>query len=82
VGIGDGRLPFPEMVPNQDGAGVVDAVGSGVARLRVGDRVWLWEAAFNRADGTAQEYVALPERACRSSRRTSRALVLRRTHSV
>ena len=29
---------------------------------RVGERVWLWEAAGERADGTAQEYVALPAR--------------------
>jgi NADPH2:quinone reductase len=55
-------LPFPEMVPNQDGAGIVDAVGAGVPQSRVGERVWLWEAAWQRADGTAQEYVVLPER--------------------
>jgi NADPH2:quinone reductase len=57
-----GRLPFPEQVPNQDGAGVIDAVGPGVGPGRVGQRVWLWEAAWQRADGTAQEYVVLPER--------------------
>jgi len=54
------RTPFPEMVPNQDGAGVVDAVGPDVPTGRVGERVWLWEAAWQRADGTAQEYVVLP----------------------
>jgi NADPH2:quinone reductase len=59
---GDGQLPFPEVVPNQDGAGTVDAVGDGVDPSRVGERVWLWEAAWQRADGTAQEYVVLPER--------------------
>lgn len=59
---GDGQLPFPEVVPNQDGAGTVDAVGDGVDPSRVGERVWLWEAAWQRADGTAQEYVLLPER--------------------
>jgi len=53
--------PFPVMVPNQDGAGVVDAVGPGVVRLRPGARVWVWEAAWQRADGTAQEYVVLPQ---------------------
>ena len=51
-----------EQVPNQDGAGVVDAVGPGVGPDRVGQRVWLWEASWQRADGTAQEYVVLPER--------------------
>jgi NADPH2:quinone reductase len=54
--------PFPEVVPNQDGAGTIDAVGEGVDPSRLGGRVWLWEAAWERADGTAQEYVVLPER--------------------
>jgi NADPH2:quinone reductase len=53
---------FPEQVPNQDGSGVIDAVGDGVDAGRLGQRVWLWEAAYQRADGTAQEYIALPER--------------------
>jgi NADPH2:quinone reductase len=56
------KLAFPEIVPNQDGAGTIDAVGEGVAAERVGERVWLWEAAWQRANGTAQEYVVLPER--------------------
>jgi NADPH:quinone reductase len=56
-----GRLSFPEIVPNQDGAGTIDAVGDGVDSSRVGERVWLWEATWQRADGTAQEYVVLPE---------------------
>jgi NADPH:quinone reductase len=54
--------PFPEVVPNQDGAGTIDAVGTGVEPSRVGERVWLWEAAWQRPGGTAQEYVVLPER--------------------
>src|SRR2546421_1171908 len=58
---GGQALPFPEIVPNQDGAGTVDAVGPGVSPDRVGERVWLWEASWQRADGTAQEYVVLPE---------------------
>ena len=47
-------------VPNQDGGGVITAVGPGVPAGRVGERVWIWEAAWQRADGTAQDYVALP----------------------
>jgi NADPH:quinone reductase len=61
-GSASGRLPYPEVVPNQDGAGTIDAVGPGVAHSRVGERVWLWEATWQRANGTAQEYVILPER--------------------
>jgi NADPH2:quinone reductase len=57
-----GPLPFPEIVPNQDGAGTIDAVGDGVPESRVGERVWVWEAAWGRPDGTAQETVVLPSR--------------------
>ena len=54
-------LPFDDVVPNQDGAGVVDAVGAGVEHLQAGDRVWLALAAYQRADsGTAQEFAVLP----------------------
>jgi NADPH2:quinone reductase len=56
---GDG-LPFPEITPNQDGAGVVDAVGPGVDELAVGDRVWLYMAAASRPTGTAQESTVVP----------------------
>jgi NADPH:quinone reductase len=56
------ELAFPEAVPNQDGAGTIDAVGEGVDPARVGERVWVWEAAWQRANGTAQEYVVLPKR--------------------
>ncbi|SBW22990.1 NADPH:quinone reductase [Protofrankia symbiont of Coriaria ruscifolia] len=55
-------LPPTGLVPNQDGAGTVDAVGEGVDPARVGQRVWIWEAAWQRADGTAQEAVVLPAR--------------------
>jgi NADPH2:quinone reductase len=35
-----GPLPSPEVVPNQDGAGTIEAVGDGVDASRVGERVW------------------------------------------
>jgi NADPH:quinone reductase len=53
----------PAQVPNQDGSGVVDAVGQGVEAALLGLRVWVWEAAHERpAGGTAQEYAVLPAR--------------------
>ncbi|PPF46819.1 NADPH:quinone reductase [Pseudoclavibacter sp. AY1F1] len=55
-----GSLAFDEVVPNQDGAGVVDAVGEDVDGLVVGDRVWLYLAAHQRPTGTAQEFTVLP----------------------
>ena len=54
-------LAFPEVVPDQDGSGVVDAVGPGVDRLAVGDRVWVMLAAHQRPTGTAQELTVLPQ---------------------
>ncbi|MBB4660705.1 NADPH:quinone reductase [Conexibacter arvalis] len=57
-----GRALERPQVPNQDGAGVVEAVGDGVDELAPGQRVWLWDAAWRRTDGTAQELVALPAR--------------------
>jgi NADPH2:quinone reductase len=62
AGTGDGAELGRELVPNQDGAGTVDAIGEGVMGFGVGDRVWVWDAAFNRDNGTAQEYVVLPAR--------------------
>jgi NADPH:quinone reductase len=59
---GRGPLAFPEIVPNQDGAGTIDAVGEGVSETRTGERVWIWEATWKRAGGTAQEAVVLPSR--------------------
>jgi len=52
--------PFADVVPDQDGAGIVDAVGTGVTGLAVGDRVWVFLAAHQRPTGTAQEYTVLP----------------------
>ncbi|GAA2657537.1 NADPH:quinone reductase [Streptomyces lunalinharesii] len=60
------RRPLPpgvtEQVPHQDGAGVIDAVGPGVEPTRVGERVWIWEAAWQRPWGTAQQYTLVPDR--------------------
>lgn len=53
-------MPFEMIVPNQDGAGVIDEVGEGVARSRVGERVYVTMAQWQRPWGTASEYIALP----------------------
>lgn len=60
AGLRGGEMRFPLIVPHSDGAGVVEAVGEGVAAARVGQRVWLWNSQWQRALGTACEYVALP----------------------
>ena len=54
-------MPFPRDIPHSDGMGVIDAVGTGVHSARICQRVWIWNAAWGRADGTAASYVVLPE---------------------
>ena len=49
-------------VPGQDGAGTVEAVGQGVDPAVTGQRVWVWEAAWQRPWGTAAEYTVVPLR--------------------
>jgi len=53
-------LAFPRIVPHSDGMGVIDAVGEGVPPSRVGERAWVWNAAWGRAFGTAAQFVVLP----------------------
>ncbi|SLN45634.1 NADPH:quinone reductase [Oceanibacterium hippocampi] len=50
------------IVPNNDGAGVVDAVGPGVSSARIGEQVWIFGAQAGRAGGTAAEWTVLPSR--------------------
>lgn len=52
---------FPRVIPHSDGSGVIDAVGEGVSPARVGERVWLWNAAWGRPHGTACEALCLPQ---------------------
>lgn len=52
--------PFPLIIPHSDGAGVIEAVGEGVDTARVGQRVWIWNGQWQRAFGTAAEYIAVP----------------------
>ncbi|MEV6347048.1 NADPH:quinone reductase [Actinoplanes sp. NPDC051851] len=59
-GVPDGVAP--PRVPNQDGTGIVDALGVGVGDLEPGDRVWVWDAGYGRENGTGQEYLVLPRR--------------------
>jgi NADPH2:quinone reductase len=51
---------FPFQVPNQDGVGVIEAVGPGVDEARVGERVWVYFAAWRRQWGTAAQWTVVP----------------------
>ncbi len=49
------------VVPHSDGAGTIEAVGEGVSKARVGERVWIWNAQWQRPHGTASEAIVLPQ---------------------
>jgi NADPH2:quinone reductase len=57
---GRGDMTSARVVPHFDGAGTIDEVGDGVSPERVGERVWVYEAQWNRDLGTAAEFVTLP----------------------
>lgn len=57
---GNITMPFPAVVPHQDGSGVIDAVGPGVDARRIGERVWVYEATLGRPHGTAAEFTVVP----------------------
>ncbi len=61
-GAGAAGVVDPPQVPGQDGAGIIDAVGVGVDAAMVGQRIWIWEAAYARPHGTAQEFTVVPSR--------------------
>lgn len=52
------------VIPNSDGAGIIEAVGVGVPKSRIGQRVWVYQAQYGRLHGTAAAYVAID--ACRA----------------
>ena len=54
------KIAFARVIPHSDGAGVIDSVGDGVPKARLGERVWTWNAQWKRAFGTCAEHVVLP----------------------
>ncbi|NYF87982.1 NADPH:quinone reductase [Tunturiibacter empetritectus] len=57
-------IPLPvgveRIIPHQDGAGVIEAVGDGISPSRIGESVWMYEALYSGGTGCAAEYVAVP----------------------
>lgn len=52
------------VIPNSDGAGVIEAVGTGVNDDRIGERVWIYNGQYGRRMGTSAEYIALDQDLC------------------
>ena len=55
-------LHYDIQVPCHDGSGTIEAVGSGVDPVRIGERVWVFLAADQRPWGTAAQYCVVPSR--------------------
>jgi NADPH2:quinone reductase len=51
---------WPLVIPNSDGAGVIDAVGEGVDAAQRGRRVWVYNAQRFRPFGTAATFTCVP----------------------
>ena len=54
------KIAFPRVIPQSDGAGVIDAVGEAFRRHRIGERVWVWNGQWKRPFGTGAEYIVVP----------------------
>ena len=57
---GNIHMPFPLIIPHQDGSGIIEAVGEGVSKDRIGERVWVYEATLGRALGTCASFCCVP----------------------
>jgi NADPH2:quinone reductase len=57
---GPAPAPGAFQIPNQDGAGTIDAVGEGIDPARIGQRVWVFFAAYQRPWGTAAQATVVP----------------------
>jgi NADPH2:quinone reductase len=57
---GSRKIAWPQLIPQSDGAGVIDQVGDGVSKSHIGERVWVFNGQWKRPFGTAAEYIAIP----------------------
>ncbi|MGE3246862.1 MAG: NADPH:quinone reductase [Beijerinckiaceae bacterium] len=54
-------MAHARVIPNNDGAGVIDAIGENVPATLIGQRVWVYEATLQGPkQGTAAEYCVVP----------------------
>jgi len=56
------QMDGPLIIPNSDGAGIVDEAGRGADRALIGKRVWLYNGQRNgRVFGTAAAYITISD---------------------
>ena len=59
--LGSRPLTGPFQVPGSDGAGIIEQVGDGVSKERIGQRVWVFNAAFHRQYGTSAQFTIVED---------------------
>ena len=52
-------MEAPLVIPNSDGAGIIDKAGAGIDPARIGERVWIYNGQRGRPLGTAAQAIAL-----------------------
>jgi NADPH2:quinone reductase len=52
-------LTGPFQIPGSDGAGIIEGIGEGVSPERLGQRVWVFNAAYHRSFGTSAQYTVV-----------------------
>ena len=58
-GVPGRRKEFDRVIPHHDGAGIVEAVGDGVAPTWIGRRVWVYCGQHQRPFGTASTFITI-----------------------
>ena len=56
-----GVLEFPKIIPQSDGAGIVDSIGGGVSHVSEGDRVWVLNGQWQRPLARRQSIPCCPQ---------------------
>mgnify|MGYP000060571214 CR=1 FL=1 len=59
--LGSRPLTGPFQIPGSDGAGIIEQVGGGVPKERIGQRVWVFNAAFHRQYGTSAQFTIVED---------------------
>ncbi|NDZ17608.1 zinc-binding dehydrogenase [Variovorax sp. WS11] len=58
---GKSSMAYPQIIPHSDGAGIIEELGGPSSRFTPGDRVWVANAQWRRARGTAAEFLVIDE---------------------
>jgi NADPH2:quinone reductase len=64
AGASPSLLDCGPVIPNSDGAGIIEVVGTDVHDGRIGERVWIFNGQYERQLGTSAEYIVIDQELC------------------